>query len=91
MTIEKGIAVKSVDYGNNTIETTTVEIVRKTKGSYIEILSCKQYSVVDNGNQTITENENDFTVYVGKTVEQVLALNGVSGNYSWSTPLTEVV
>lgn len=91
MTIEMGIAVKTIDDGERFVETTTVTIVRKTQGNYVEILANKSYEVADNGETTVVENTNDFAVFVGKTVEQVLSINGIYGNYTWTAPMAEVV
>lgn len=91
MTIKKGVIRHRTDFGNESYIEQVATVIEKTQGEYSEILFCKDKDeYVENG--VILSGgygENVFTVYHGKTIEAIIAANGIY-NYEWTTPLAEV-
>lgn len=91
MIIKKGKIEHSENYSDTIAVTTIATIIEKTEGNYVEILFCKDSKEMrDNGNLTQCEYNNSFTVYHGKTINQILSLNDISNGYTWTEPLTEI-
>jgi len=74
----------------NVTETTIGTIVEKTQGNYIEVLFCLDDKyITENGNHIDAGGETSFDVHVGKTIDEVLSLYGVT-NPTWTQALAEV-
>ena len=74
-----------------TYEDTTENVVEKTNESYIEILLCIELrEMYMNGSVVSEERNSDYKVYCNKTLDEILALNNIPNNYTWSEPLTQI-
>lgn len=90
MVIKKGTVTKVVNEVSGETVTTTVDIIEKTEGGYTEILGRRNYEVTL-GDMILTgEYRDSFEVFHGKTIDEILQKYGVYGDYSWTSPLTQV-
>ena len=88
--IKKGRFTQNKIIDEATNEVTVGTVIEKTSGSYIEVLLCiesRELLIFDNV-QSGEINDN-FKVYAGKTVNEVLSMNGVS-NPTWTEELAQI-
>lgn len=91
MIIKKGILQQVTQYGETDVMTIVCTVVEKTSGNHTEILFRKDSRVLtSDGAVVIDERQQEFKVYVDYTLSNILNLNEVYGEYTWTTPLTEV-
>lgn len=96
MIVRKGKVEKNYSWSDGTVENAVTEntvatIIEKTEGNYVELLFRKDsYERAEYGTVVACETTEAFTVYHGKTIEQVLALNSMGSGYTWVEELTQV-
>lgn len=78
------------DMGGTFTETIVGAVVEKTENNYVEVLFCPE-SITQKDGETILGriSTDEFTVYVGKTVNEVLAMYSAT-NPTWTQALEEV-
>lgn len=91
MTIRKGIIRNEVDGGSGETVVSICTVIEKTEGNYTEHLFRRDsWEVIAGGNVVTFEYRNEFKVYHGNTIEEMMLDNGITGAYTWDTPLAEV-
>lgn len=89
MIVKKGTIREEKQLEETVSEITTATIIEKTDGNYVEILFCMNRVLDMDGDIASVSTSNTFDVYYGKTIAEILTLNGIV-NYTWTEELTQI-